>query len=426
MNIKFDIELTSSQKKAYDLIHDKETRYLVARWSRQQGKTIFSEVILIEYLFKKNTFNGYISPTFAQGQKVYKEIVQLIEPTGIIKTANASTLTITTIFNSTLQFFSVQSYTAIRGNTIRGLLVMDEVAFFADQLPDGSDIWGNVIYAIIKANIKRNKIIAISTPNGKRGCFYKFYNNALNKVPGWKELACTIYDDDLVTEERIQEIKQNVSDLAFRQEFLVEWLDNGLTFFQGFENCFTDFIYDENCNQYIGIDLSGNGSDETVLTKINQKNQVKQFVIKGTLDQKYQQISNIINITNNLKNAYIENNGLAVPMINEIRKLVTNKNIIQEFNTTNKSKNEILAAVAIDISKKEIYFDKNDSQLYSQFSTFTAKYSKTGQVQLMAMAGFHDDRILSLGIAHQAKEKGIVLGNYVIQFGPRTTHKIRR
>ena len=204
MNIKFDIELTSSQKKAYDLIHDKETRYLVARWSRQQGKTIFSEVILIEYLFKKNTFNGYISPTFAQGQKVYKEIVQLIEPTGIIKTANASTLTITTIFNSTLQFFSVQSYTAIRGNTIRGLLVMDEVAFFADQLPDGSDIWGNVIYAIIKANIKRNKIIAISTPNGKRGCFYKFYNNALNKVPGWKELACTIYDDDLVTEEQIQ------------------------------------------------------------------------------------------------------------------------------------------------------------------------------------------------------------------------------
>ena len=113
-------------------------------------------------------------------------------------------------------------------------------------------------------------------------------------------------------------------------------------------------------------------------------------------------------------------------MINEIRKLVTNKNIIQEFNTTNKSKNEILAAVAIDISKKEIYFDKNDSQLYSQFSTFTAKYSKTGQVQLMAMAGFHDDRILSLGIAHQAKEKGTVLGSYVIQFGPRTTHKIRR
>lgn len=419
MNIKFDIELTSSQKKAYDLIHQSDTRYLVARWSRQQGKTIFSEILLIEYLFKKNTFNGYISPTFAQGQKVYREIIQLLDPTGIIKTANASTLTITTIFGSTLQFFSVQSYTAIRGNTIRGLLVMDELGFFPDQLPDGSDIWGNVIYAIVKANIKRNKIVCISTPNGRRGCFYKFYNNCLNKVPGWKELVCTIYDDDLVTEEQIEEIKQNVSELAFRQEFLVEWLDNGLTFFQGFEDCFTKFTYDDSVQQFIGIDLSGTGSDETVLTKINQKNQVKQYVIKGTLDSKYKQISDIINSTKNLKNVYIENNGLAVPMINEIRKLVNNKNLIQEFTTTNESKNEVLGALAIDIARKEIYFDVNDTQLYSQFSTFTAKYSKTGRVQLIAMDGFHDDRVLSLGFAHYAKSLGLVLGNYNFSFSKR-------
>ena len=416
MNIKFDIKLTSSQKKAYDLIHQSDTRYLVARWSRQQGKTIFSEIMLIEYLFKKNTFNGYISPTFAQGQKVYREIIQLLDHTGIIKTANASTLTITTIFGSTLQFFSVQSYTAIRGNTIRGLLVMDELGFFPDQLPDGSDIWGNVIYAIVKANIKRNKIVCISTPNGRRGCFYKFYNNCLNKVPGWKELVCTIYDDDLVTKEQIEEIKQNVSELAFRQEFLVEWLDNGLTFFQGFEDCFTTFTYDDSVQQFIGIDLSGTGSDETVLTKINQKNQVKQYVIKGSLDSKYKQIADIINTTKNLKNVYIESNGLGLPMINEIRKLVNNKNLIQEFTTTNESKNEVLSALAIDIARKEIYFDVNDKQLYSQFSTFTAKYSKTGRVQLIAMDGFHDDRILALGFAHYAKSVGLVLGNYNFSF----------
>lgn len=416
MNVKFDIQLTSSQKKAYDLIHEQDTRYLVARWSRQQGKTIFSEILLIEYLFKKNTFNGYISPTFAQGQKVYKELIQLLEPTGVLKTANASSLTITTIFNSTLQFFSVQSYTAIRGNTIRGLLVMDEVAFFADQLPDGSDIWGNVIYAIIKANIKRNKILAISTPNGRRGCFYKFYNNALNGIPGWKEIVCTIYDDDLVTPEQIEEIRNNVSEIAFRQEFLVEWLDNGLTFFLGFEECFSKFIYDETVSQYIGIDLSGNGGDETVLTKINQKNQVKQFVIKGTLDQKYIKIADIINNTKNLKIACIENNGLAAPMINEIRKIVKDKQIIDEFVTTNRSKSEILSALAIDISRKEILFDENDSQLYSQFSTFTAKYSKTGQVQLMAMDGFHDDRIMSLGIAHHARNEANIKGHYNIKF----------
>ena len=47
-------------------------------------------------------------------------------------------------------------------------------------------------------------------------------------------------------------------------------------------------------------------------------------------------------------------------MINEIRKLVNNKNLIQEFTTTNESKNEVLSALAIDIARKEIYFDVNE------------------------------------------------------------------
>ena len=419
MNVEFDIKLTKSQQRAYNLIHDADTRYLVARWSRQQGKTVFSEIILIEYLFKKNTFNGYISPTFAQGQKVYKEITQLLENTKIIKSANASTLTITTIFGSTLQFFSMQSYTAIRGNTIRGCLCIDEAAFIPEVLPDGSESWGNVIYAIIKANIKRNKVLIISTPNGKQGIFYKFHNNCLNKLQGWKEIVCSIYDDELVTSEQIEEIKQNVSELAFQQEFLVQFLENGLTYFIGFDKCFHKFEYDYSLQQFIGVDLSANGKDETIVTLINAKNQVKQHVIKGTLDSKYKQISDIINNTKNLKNAYIECNSIGAPMINEIRKLVNNKNLIQEFNTTNKSKNEILSAVSVDIAKEEIYFDENDTQLYSQFSTFTAKYSKTGAVQLEALPGYKDDRIMSLGIARYAKEVGLVLGNYNFSFSKK-------
>ena len=134
---------------------------------------------------------------------------------------------------------------------------------------------------------------------------------------------------------------------------------------------------------------------------------------------KYKQISDIINSTKNLKNAYIESNSIGSPMINEIRKLVNNKNLIQEFNTSNKTKNEILSAVSVDIAKKEIYFDEYDTQLYSQFSTFTAKYTKSGNVQLEALPGYKDDRIMSLGIARYAKEVGLVLGNYNFSFSKR-------
>lgn len=134
MELKFDIKLSSGQKEVYKYCHDKTSRYIVLRFSRQCGKTIIAEILLIEYLCKNNTYNAYISPTFQLGRKVYNEITKLLEGTNIIKKANASTLTIETIYGSTLQFFSVEGYTAIRGTTINGLLVLDECAYYPDIL----------------------------------------------------------------------------------------------------------------------------------------------------------------------------------------------------------------------------------------------------------------------------------------------------
>lgn len=33
--INFKINLTKKQKEAYEVLHDKDTQYLIARWSRQ-------------------------------------------------------------------------------------------------------------------------------------------------------------------------------------------------------------------------------------------------------------------------------------------------------------------------------------------------------------------------------------------------------
>lgn len=33
--INFQINLTSNQRKAYDMLHEQDTKFLIARWSRQ-------------------------------------------------------------------------------------------------------------------------------------------------------------------------------------------------------------------------------------------------------------------------------------------------------------------------------------------------------------------------------------------------------
>ena len=402
MELHFDINLTKKQKEAYDLLHDKETKVLVARWSRQSGKSVFAEIALIESMCKSLTFNAYISPTYSQGRKVYKEITQLLENTGVIKKANASTLTIQTIFNSYLQFFTMESPTAIRGYTISGLLVLDEASFFPDVLTDGSEPWSSVIMPITKA--RKPKILVISTPKGKRGMFYDMYMKAVGGEKGYREISATIYDDDLVSEEEIEDIKKSVSPIGFQEEFLVEFLDSSLTFFKGYEHCFSEFNYDHNKKQWIGIDLSANGEDATIVTKINEDMQVKQYKVEGTLDSKYQQIADIINSTVGLQMAYLEINGIGAVMLNEIEKLVSNKSKLREWTTTNQTKESAVSSLAMAIANKNIHFNTIDNELYSELGTFIVKYTKTGKMQFEAQSGKHDDRCMSLAIALQCKQ----------------------
>ena len=414
MRLNFQIELTNGQKKAYELAHDPKNKKIVLCYSRQSGKSVLAEILLIESLCKKYTFNAYISPTFQLGRKVYKEITQLLENSGIIKKANATTLTIETIFGSTLQFFSAEAYTAIRGTTVSGVLIIDEAAYIQDTLPNGENFWGNVVMPITKA--RKPLVVLISTPCGKQGFFYDFYLKALNNEDGIVQLTRTIYDDNLVTKDEIEEINKSIPPKAFEQEFECKFLDSSLTFFEGFENCFEKYTYEAG-REWLGVDISGNGEDETIVTKINTLNQVKQYLITGTLDMKYQKIANIINNSNAVA-VYMENNGLGAPIINEVKKLVRHKGKIYEWATTNSSKEEIISNLAVKIANKEISFSTDDMELFGQFGTFISKISKTKKLTFGAQEGKHDDRIMSLAIAVQCKNDFKYLGSNNNNFIP--------
>lgn len=354
---------------------------------------------MIEYLCQPNTFNAYISPTFAQGKKVFAELTQLLEPTGLIKKANAQDLKMESIYGSALKFFSMESPTSIRGNTISGILVMDEAAFFPTQLSDGSDPYYNVIFPIIKA--RKPKVLVISTPNGRQGMYYDLYLKAFNEEKGYYQLTATIYDDDLITKEEIEELKKGYPPLAFQQEFEVQFLDNALTVFPNFQNCFDGHFEKGKC--WIGIDPSSVGEDNTIVSVINQDNVVRQFKIDGTLDQKYDKIAKIVNEYNPIA-SYIENNSIGAVMSNEIKKKLNRKSNFYEFTTTNETKKQYISLIAVDIANNAIHFEEDNRLLYSELSTFTFKLTKGGNITYAAKEGYNDDTVTSLGICLQCRE----------------------
>ena len=406
---KLNLKFTKTQEKAWRILNMANCKELVLAWSRQSGKSVFLEFCCIYFLLKKWANIGYITPQFAHSRKVYSDIIKILEPTGLIKTANASTLQIELINGNRLSFFSAESPTAIRGNSFRGLVVVDEAAFVNDTTSDGQDFFNSILMPTCKAY--KPKVIYASTPLAKSGTFYtKFmrgqeghpHTDTPNKV---YSIKATIYDDSLITAEEIEEIKNSIPEASFKREFMVEFMDNAMSAFTDYTDKFTlKKQIDFNQPLWIGVDFHSVGSDSTIVSLINTDNDVWQIEIKGGLDAQYRQIANILDKCKKLVIAYMESNSIGKTMINEIFKLTKQKSKIIEWCTTNESKEIQVGLVQTHLTKDMMHFEESNKQLKNQFDTFGYAISKTRKITYAALSGHHDDRVLSLMIAMQAKE----------------------
>ena len=418
---KLNLRFTKTQEKAWRILNMVHCKELVLAWSRQSGKSVFLEFCCIYFLLKKWANIGYITPQFAHSRKVYSDIIKILEPTGLIKTANASTLQIELINGNRLSFFSAESPTAIRGNSFRGLVVVDEAAFVNDTTSDGQDFFNSILMPTCKAY--KPKVIYASTPLAKSGTFYtKFmrgqeghpHTETPNKV---YSIKATIYDDSLVTKEEIEEIKNSIPEASFQREFMVEFMDNAMSAFTDYTDKFTlKKPIDFNQALWIGVDFHSVGSDSTIVSLINADNDVWQIEIKGGLDAQYRQIANILDKCKKLVIAYMESNSIGEVMLNEVKKLTKQRSKIIEWCTTNESKEIQVGLVQTHLTKDMMHFEESNKQLKNQFDTFGYSITKTRKITYAALSGHHDDRVLSLMIAMQAKEDYAYSGGSNIVF----------
>lgn len=396
--VNFDIKLSESQQEIYKLALDKKLKYITVVFSRQSGKTVLMMVLCIQWLMGNNCSIAYVCRNFTLAKKLYRDLIRIL-PNEIIKTSNGSDFYIESVFGSRLNFYSAEQGNSLRGQTFTHM-ICDEFAFFKQEQTDGTHLWNDILSPTLKARGK--KCIFVSTPLNKSSIFYEMYQRGLSdEYPNYASVLKTIYDDGFITKDEIEEIKKGVPDLTFRREYLCEWMDDGISFFQGFADCFDiDRVNDGRC--WIGIDISGDGNDATIVTSINGKNEVKQYEVEGTLDMKYRIIANLIDQLHPTA-VYGEINGIGSPFLNEIKKLVKHKNVVYDWTTTNSSKEEIISNLAVEIANKNIHFERDNIKLFNELSNFIVSVSKTRKLTFAAKGSGHDDRVLSLAIALRCK-----------------------
>lgn len=420
MEVQFDLKLSKSQQEVYELVQDRKYKFITVAFSRQSGKTVLMLVLCIQWLFKQNMSIAYICRNFVLAKRLYKELIKIL-PKEIIKSANGTDLAIESIYGSTLNFYSAEQGASLRGQTFN-YMICDEFAFHKMEQPDGTHLWNDILSPTLKARGK--KCIFVSTPLGKNNIFYDMFQRGLSdEYPKYASILKTIYDDGFITEDEIEEIKKSIPELSFKQEYLCEWLEDGLSFFQGYSDCFDIDKYTGN-KSWVGIDCSGDGQDSTICAKISENGSVELFEAKGTLDMKYRQIADYINKVNPVA-VYGEINGLGSPMLNEVKKLVLHRSKIYEWNTSNSSKEEIISDLAVEIANKNLHFLKSDTKLYDELGNFVVTVSKSRKLTFAARGSGHDDRVLATAIALKCRENFKYNAFNSLGFARNGAHNIR-
>lgn len=402
VDIELDFTPKKGQRRIIELCNNRDLRKIVINIFRQYGKSFVCRYLALVWMQVPDTVVGYITQTSRLAKDIYKKFLSMY-PEELIKSKDGKDLIIELVNGSKLIFFSVEQTHAIRGFTL-DYLIWDEVSHCREYTPEGEHIYYNIVAPLLDA--KGKKEIFISTPNGAQGFFYNEAMKGKSGVPGYAYVVINVEKDETKTKEWIDEKKSSYPELAWRQEYMCEFLEEGLSFFTNFKERFFEEEFDWTGRLYAGVDFSSVGEDETVLSFVNQKGQCIQYVITGDLDEKYRKMSNKLSqVGKGLELCLFEKNSIGEVMGNEVLKMLPPylKKRIDFIYTSNSSKQDYIEKLALDIEKGNISFMEENSELYEQFKVFTYKISKTGKKIFNALEGYHDDRVISCALANLAK-----------------------
>lgn len=410
MNIKL-FTPHPGQKAVIDGFADTEHKFGIVATGRQYGKSLLGQNLLLYWLLKdKNKKGAWISPIYNQAKKVFQELSNAAH--AIIESSNKADLTIKFINGSTLQFLSAERYDSIRGFSFN-FMVIDEAAFIREEAMN------EAIFPTMTAI--GEKCLIISTPKSKNW-FYHRYVQGTNNNPNYISFRGVSTDNPYVDQDFIREQEKSLPIDIYRQEYLAEFTDAGSDVFTNVDPvCIVNQWNNDTTGRtryFVGIDL-GLANDYSVCTIMDEVGRVHYMErINGS---SYADITKAF-VTSlkryKISGGYVEVNGPGQPVFETLRSY---EKKLRPFVTTNESKNQGIRQLIYDIQEGTLMLPSKElfPALYNELNAYTYRITPSGNVSFSHPNGFHDDCIMSLMLANEARTKlalnksGIYIGGSV-------------
>lgn len=389
------------QLKVHTAMNDsyRSGKIFTIKAKRQVGKSFLAENELLRFAINyPGSVNCIVEPTLGQSRKVFKELVQAVIDSDILRRKNETLLELEFNNGSSILFRSGEQMDSLRGFSVSGLLVLDEAAYLKDE-----------VFEIIKptTDVWNAPILIISTPRFREGFFYECFKKGFdgNFSKYYQSFDWALEDTSmLLSEDKLEMYRLTTSKNKFRTEYLGEFADDDGCLFNNIANCIID-KKPEYHNLYIGVDwATGSGRDYTCITALNENGQmvfIKYFNDKTPTEQ-VDLLTNIFTeYQGSIKIVQVEQNSIGSVFYDILVKRNPKLRIVK-FLTTNKSKAAIVNKLQAALENEKIGILKDD-KLLNELRLYEASYNpKTGNVSYNAPSGFNDDTCISLMLAYDA------------------------
>lgn len=400
-------KLHKGQKAIVKDIITSDAMYYTVCCPRQWGKSYFLVQLMLYYAINnKDSKLMFTSPSYSQCTKIYNELLKGVENSGVVKKKNAQENSIILINGSEIYFKSVSVPDNLRGYSI-DYMFCDEAAMYKD------DTFNTVLRPM--STVRGKKTFLLSTPKGQN-FFYKMYALGKNEEETrYRSYIGSSKDNPFANQEEIEDARKALPESIFRQEYLAEFISGGSVFpnlsINATINKWSDPVYNE--RYFAGIDLALQG-DYLVLTIVNSKGEVV-----NCYRETKKPMSFMIERIKLMLNAYkpsltlVETNGIGNGIYEYIQKT---HNSVQPFNTSNKSKQDIIEDLIYDLNESKVKIPSKEFFPFyvDEMTDYGFTYSPKKRKVIYNSISGHDDCVMSLAIANHARRTGHSRGKYVI------------
>lgn len=249
--------------------------------------------------------------------------------------------------------------------------------------------WDNTLYPMIK----HAQVRIIGTPKGKN-TFESLYRQ-------YPHYSYSAYDSPYWTEQEIEQARQTMTQEAFSQEMLAEFIDGaGAVFRNIYENISGELLEAPITGRRyaLGADLAKHtdftviliGDLETKQVVYHERfNQIDWGLQKSRIIEAYKRF--------NCVNGIIDATGVGDGVFDDLINAGLN---IEGFKFTATTKQELVSNLSIAMDNKTISYP-NIETLTDELSLYAYEQRANGQFSYSAPEGFHDDEVMALALLNR-------------------------